>query len=297
MPFVSRVEPLEYSYSMTLPNFIVLGAAKAGTTAVYHYLNQHPQVYVSPLKETNFFALEGEPLAFAGPGDDAYVNRLSITSLPAYEAQFDGVRGETAIGEASPLYLYSARAAERIHAHAPDAQLIAIVRNPVYRAYSAFLHVLRDQREDSPDFRTALAREDERIAMNWEHIWHYKRMGLYYEQLQRYYDAFPAEQITVYLYKDLRTDPQAMISSVFRLLNVDDTFQANLSQRHNTTSELRGIQERYPLLPEVRSEMRAFFREDTLRLQDLIGRDLTHWLSDNEAEGAAEMAAMTSSSG
>jgi sulfotransferase family protein len=271
---------------MTLPNFIILGAAKAGTTALYHYLRQHPRIYLSPLKETNFFALEGETLRFCGPGDHDYVNCLSITTLEGYQAQFDGVAGETAIGEASPLYLYSPKAVERIRHYVPDARLIAFVRDPVDRAFSAFLHLVRDNREPYREFRDGLAAEEERIRAGWEHIWHYKRMGLYHEQLRRYYDAFPAERIRVFLYKDLRREPRRTLEEIFRFLEVDPDFVPDTRERYNVTTDLPP-EKRPALRPEVRAELRAYFREDTLRLQDLIGRDLSHWLAEEPARAEA----------
>ncbi len=271
---------------MSLPNFIILGAAKAGTTALYYYLMQHPQIHVTPLKETNFFALEGQPLDFRGPGDEEYVNRLSITRLEDYKEQYRWSGGRTAIGEASPLYLYSPRAVERIRHYVPDAKLIAILRNPVDRAFSAFLHLVRDDREPFSDFRQGLAAELERIAAHWEHIWHYKSLGLYHEQLRRYYDAFPAEQIKVFLYKDLRTDPEAMVREMFDFLGVDPSFVPDMTERHNVTRLPPG--KKPVLLPEVRAELRNFFREDALRLQDLIGRDVSHWLQTSGPEQEAE---------
>ncbi len=269
---------------MTLPNFIILGAAKAGTTAVYYYLMQHPQIHVTPLKETNFFALEGQPLRFSGPGDDEYVNRLSLTTLDAYQEQYRYAQGKSAIGEASPLYLYHPRAPERIRHYVPDSKLIAFVRNPVDRAFSAFLHLVRDKREPFTEFRQGLQAEEERIAAGWEHIWHYKNMGLYHAQLQRYHALFPEAQIKIFLYKDLRTDPVGTMQELFQFLEVDPAFVPDMSQRHNVTIDLPA--ERRPLLPpEVRTELRAYFREDSLRLQDLIGRDLSHWFQD---AGAAQ---------
>lgn len=274
---------------MILPNFIILGAAKAGTTALYHYLAQHPRIYLSPLKETNFFALEGEPPRFCGPGDHDYVNCLSITTLEGYAAQFAGVRDETAIGEASPLYLYSPKAVGRIRHYVPDARLIAFVRNPVDRAFSAFLHLVRDEREPCREFREALAAEEERIRAGWEHIWHYKRMGLYHEQLRRYYDVFPADRIKVFLYKDLRLEPRRTLREIFGFLQVDPVFVPDTSERYNVTNNLPP-EKRPALLPEVRAELRAYFREDSLRLQDLIGRDLSHWLNEMPAPVEAETA-------
>ena len=268
------------------PNFIVLGAAKAGTTALYHYLRQHPQIYMTPLKETNYFALCDQELNFRGPGDGDYVNCLSITREEAYRAQFEGVGDEPAVGEASPLYLYHAGAARRIHEAVPEARLLAILRNPVDRAYSAFLHLVRDGRETTRDFEVALSHEEARIQDNWEHIWHYISMGRYYEQVKRYYDLFAPEKIKIFLYRDLRTDPHSVLRDTYRFLGVDEEFQADTATRYNEAS--LPIEQRPPLLPEVRARLENQLSPDILKLQDLIGRDLSHWLSNGQTENQAE---------
>ncbi len=92
---------------MALPNFLIIGAAKAGTTALYHYLKQHPQVYMSPEKETNFFAFEGQEVCFRGPGDEKMCES-TIATLEGYKEQFEDVSNEVAIGEASPWYYLQA---------------------------------------------------------------------------------------------------------------------------------------------------------------------------------------------
>ncbi len=259
-----------------LPNFIILGAAKAGTTALYHYLRQHPQIYMTPLKETNFFALKDRQLNFCGPGDNDYVNQMSITDWDCYKAQFDGVRDEIAIGEASPLYLYEACAAPRIKEYVPDAKLLIFLRNPIDRAYSAFVHLVRDGRETTRDFGEALALEDERIALGWEHIWHYKHMGLYYDQVKRYFDLFGRENVRVDLYYDFKTRPVELMQEIFGFLGVDETFAPDISQRYNEASVPH--EQRPPLTLEVRHQLLDYFREDSLKVQDLIGRDLSRWL-------------------
>ncbi|TCJ15544.1 sulfotransferase, partial [Rubrobacter taiwanensis] len=184
---------------MTLPDFLVIGAGKAGTTSLYYYLRQHPQVYMSPTKETNFFALEGQRVAFRGPGVEERINAWTITELSEYERQFAGVRGERAVGEVCPLYLYSERAAERIKRHVPEVRLIAVLRDPAERAYSSFLMLRRSGREPLEDFAAALEAEDRRVAGGWEYAWHYRRAGYYHEQLSRYYALFDPAQIRVYL--------------------------------------------------------------------------------------------------
>jgi len=262
-----------------LPNFLIVGAAKAGTTALYHYLQQHPQIFLTPLKETNYFALAGKHLDFRGPGDADYVNQLSVTTSEAYRAQFDGVRNEVAIGEVSPLYLYHPEAASRIHSVIPEVKIIAVLRNPIERAFSAFLHLLRDGRETTRDFAEALDLEAERIAANWEHIWHYLNMGRYHEQVKRYYDLFPPEQIKIDIYRDLRTRPLEVLRDNLEFVGVDTDFVFDTRQRYNEAS--LPIELRPHLYPEIRERLIEEMRDEILRLQDLIGIDVSHWLALN----------------
>lgn len=199
---------------MTMPNFLIIGAAKAGTTALHEYLQQHPQIYLTPTKETNFFAFEGEVINFQGPGDEA-LKDFSITDLSSYQAEFAGVTKELAIGEACPSYLYFPQTAARIKQYIPDTRLIVILRNPVERAYANFLHIVRDDRETQRDFALALQDEATRIANNWEWFWHYIQVGFYGQQLQRYYEMFAPSQIKVYLYDDLKENAIATLQDIF----------------------------------------------------------------------------------
>lgn len=295
-----------------MPNFIILGAAKSGTTALYHYLKQHPQIYLSPIKETEFFAFEGEELNFQGPKD---LPRLSITTLEDYQAQFKDVGDETAIGEASPVYLYSSKAPERIHNYLPDAKLIVILRDPIERAYSQFLMFIRDGREPLQNFMQAVDEEDTRIAQNWAWGWHYLQLGLYHQQLKRYFERYPQEKIKIYLYEELKSNSAGVLKDIFDYLEVDDTFIPNTSVKHNISGipQNKLIQSWLyekniikkivkPFLPEklrkdifiklkkkqtlrkpelsseVRQPLLPFFQEDILRLQELIGKDLSGWL-------------------
>lgn len=300
---------------MTMPNFVIIGAGKSGTTALYRYLEQHPQVYMSPVKETNFFALEGGKADFRDPSAPERINSWSVTDLQDYEALFDRASDELALGEASPLYLYDGRAPGAIRRHVPDARLIAVLRDPAERAHSAFTHLVRDGLEPHADFGRALAEEDRRVADHWSWIWHYKRMGFYHEQLKRYFDIFDEEQITVYLYEDLRSDPMGVVADIFGRLGVDPRFRPDTSVRFNRSgipkskalhsflmrssplkapfkrlvptklrkrlvADLRNRNLREPprLSPEMRLRLNEAYREDILGLQDLIQRDLTGWL-------------------
>src|SRR5918998_2242905 len=135
--------PVARGAEMTMPNFLLIGAMKAGTTAFYQLLDKHPQVYMSPNKEPNFFAFEGEKLDFRAPSDIEGLNRHAVTEIEEYQALFDGVSGEKAIGEASHWYMYKPEASGRIKHHLPEAKLIAVLRDPAERAYSEFLHFVR----------------------------------------------------------------------------------------------------------------------------------------------------------
>jgi hypothetical protein len=304
---------------MTLPNFVIIGAMKAGTTSLHYYLKQHPQIYMSPVKEPDFFALEGRELNFSGAEGKELINRWikqqSTTNIEEYRALFRGVSSETAVGEASPIYLYSSQAPGRIKHYIPEAKLIAILRNPAERAYSAFLFMRRDGREPLREFHQALQAEETRIHDNWEWLWHYKNMGFYYDQLKRYFDAFDRRQIKVYLYEDLEFEPLRVLRDLFMFLGVDHAFTPDTSLRHNVSGipkdgalsslafgpnviksvlqpllpekvrqhialslKNRSLVEAPALAPEVRKELTGAYRDDVLKLQALIGRDLSEWL-------------------
>jgi hypothetical protein len=300
---------------MTMPNFLIIGAAKSGTTALYRYLAQHPEIYTSPIKEPDFFAYEGENPKFYLPSESLYrYHRLIITDIENYLTLFRDVSDETAIGEASTIYLYSPRASERIQHYIPDAKLIAILRNPVERAYSQFLHGLRDGHEPLTDFAQVLEEEAKRIESNWSPFYHYRQQGFYYTLLKRYFDRFDYDQIRVYLYDDWKADNLNILRDVFHFLNVDDTFVPDVSQRHNVsgvsrveilhrflnrpnpikaflkpllpqglhlriTPWLRNANLRRPdMPPQVRKQLIEVYREDILKLESLIGRNLAGWL-------------------
>lgn len=216
---------------MIMPNFLVIGTAKAGTTSLYNYLKVHPEIFMSPVKEPRFFGLVGERPNFQGIGDKK-VNRTLITDLEEYKKLFEKVSYEKAIGEASTWYLYSDKAAVQIKQYIPNAKLIAVLRNPVERAYSNYLHQRnRSCEEPLEDFNQALQEEKKRIQNNWRPFWHYKNMGFYYIQLNRYFEVFPASQIKIYLQEDLIEKPMETMQQIFDFLEVDRSFTPNLNRK------------------------------------------------------------------
>jgi hypothetical protein len=307
-----------------MPNFLIIGAAKSGTTALYNHLEQHPDVFMSRNKEPFFFAMEGETVDFRGPGDQIRLERTVCNNLKDYQELFTGAEHARARGEASTIYLYSAKAAQRIKHYIPGVKLIAILRNPADRAYSSFMHLLRDNREPYRDFEQALADEPRRIQEKWEPLWHYRQVGFYYESLKRYFDLFPPEQIRIYLYEDLNKDALGVVQSLYAFLGVDPTFTPDTSIRYNvsgipknpylhsiqgfllspdqpvktflkpfiperlrkralhgTVGKIREVNfEHTPMREETRARLMCDYREDILKTQDIIGRDLSHWLTE-----------------
>lgn len=219
-----------------LPNFIIGGAAKAGTTSLCHYLNQHPEIFISPEKEPRYFTPEMFTRDLSGPLRAGA--RRDPPSLESYLALFSGVIAETAIGEASTEYLYYPQAPCRIHKLLPEAKLIFVLRNPVDRAFSAYCYQRRDGCE-SLSFQAAIAREDFRFQNCWRPGWLYVRSGFYYEQLKRYFDFFPAENIRIYRYEQLSKNPLSLCQDIFGFLGVNYEFEPNVVERKNVSYLLK----------------------------------------------------------
>ena len=292
---------------MTLPDFIVVGAAKAGTTALYWYLADHPQVFMSRVKETNYFAYgrdEGGHLLYGDPE----LHHFPIRTIDAYERSFEGAGDARAVGEASPIYLECPQSAGRIRNTIPGARIICGLRDPVDRAYSDYLMYLRSRghrldaaRELTPS--AAWARPDS----------HWMQISMYHEALRRYFDMFPAERIYVFLFDDLKADQAALVRDIYRFLGADDGFVPDFGTPHNVggmpasmllervlTSDplrraidpwipkraadwarrtrTRNLRRAHPLPNELAKELRERFRDDIGKTAELIGRDLSLWL-------------------
>ena len=290
-----------------LPNFIVIGAAKAGTTALYWYLAEHPDVFMSPVKETNFFAYgvdESGKLLYGNPE----LHQYPIRTLADYEKLFDDAGDAVAVGEASPIYLECPQAAGRIRDRLPEAKLICGIRQPVERAYSDYLMYLRFK-----GTRLEPARDLSSGAQWAQPGSHWMQIGRYYEQLKRYYDVFPRHQIHVFLFDDLQRDALGTVQGMYRFLGVDPTFAPDFDTPHNVggvpasmflekmlTNKVirsavapwasvravnwmrrlrtRNMRKAPPLSRALRGELTTHFRQDIEKTSELIQRDLKHWL-------------------
>lgn len=204
---------------MALPDFLIAGVPKAGTTALHAALAQHPQLYLSRVKEPKFFLSDGPPPRSGGPGD-VQTYQEHIWRRPDYEALFDPALPGTLRGEATPFYLYDLAAHERIRRLVPDARLILMLRDPVDRAYSNWNHLWTDGLEAEADFLTACRLESGRRAAGWAPFWHYVGLGRYGRQVQHLFGVFPREQVLLMRYRELRDTPVAALDRVCRFLGV-----------------------------------------------------------------------------
>jgi hypothetical protein len=208
---------------MTLPNFLVIGAYKSGTSSLQHYLRSHPEVFVPEYKEPRFFAFDTGADG-AGPSADEIdrnpMYRGAIVDIEAYRQLFAEATTESAVGEVSPEYLKNPAAAPRIAARVPKAKLIAVLRNPVQRAFSDYLMYRRDGRETETDFLAALQAQPQRLAAG-EATGQYLVTGHYADQLEVYYQTFDRSQILVVRHEDLVADRDGTMSTIFEFLDVD----------------------------------------------------------------------------
>lgn len=205
---------------MALPDFLVIGAPKAGTTALHVALACHPALYMSPIKEPKFFLSEGPPPTRGGPGD-ALTYREHVWQRADYEALFDAAPPGTLRGESTPLYLYDRDAIRRIRRTIPDVKLIAVLRDPVERAHSNWTHLWSAGLEPIGDFVRACADEQRRIDAGWASFWHYTGLSRYGEQLEFLFSIFPREQVLVFRYRQLVDAPAATLDRICDFLGVE----------------------------------------------------------------------------
>jgi hypothetical protein len=218
------------------PNFFVVGAAKSGTTSLYHYLKQHPEILL-PLQKENFFFAGIEKNTFTEIG--SFYGRNIIENWEDYICLFKNANEEKAVGEICVAYLYfyenSIKNMEKYLVQSP--QIIIILRNPVDRAFSNYKHHVRDGIEPL-DFDEAIKREVLRKRKNEKWWWgfEYVDVGFYYNQVKAYIDAFGAEKVKIYLYEDIEENLLKTIRDIFRFLEVDDSFTPEVSNIYNSTA-------------------------------------------------------------
>lgn len=292
---------------MSAPDFFVIGAYRSGTTSLYRYLRQHPDVFLPLEKEPNFYAVDGNPDA-----SDVLRSR-ALTTRAEYDRYYAEAAPSQRRGDISPEYLRNPAAAPRIHRDHPGTPLVAILRNPVERAWSDFLLHRRDGNEPCETFAAALADQTRRQQGGDHRAGHYIDSGMYAAQLDRYLEFFPRDQILVLLYEDLVADRQAGMRRIFEHIGADPEFVTKDEEVVNASGVPTNpvvafaLRQRARLRPYVsrsllekarpmwdrflsrhleRPELTAddrrllvdIYRDDVTRLGSLLDRDLSHWL-------------------
>ena len=306
-----------------MPDFLVIGAPKSGTTALHAALSGHPGLYMSAIKEPKFFLTDGPPPTKGGPGD-ALTYREHVWRCADYEALFDPAPPGTLTGESTPLYLYDQAAMRRIHDRIPAVKLIVILRDPVERAHSNWTHLWSAGLEPVPDFVRACAEEDRRIAAGWASFWHYKGMGRYGEQLAYLFSLFAREQVLVLRYRRLVDEPAQTLDQICAFLGAETGVLTEIPRQNVTShpestlahravsaaqraatavgSRVPGLtaatlngplerflqrhsRERQPLSWEQRQELLPYFEPDIELLERVLGEDFRDWVRPRERSG------------
>ena len=214
-----------------LPNFIIAGFPKCGTTSLFYYLNEHPEIFIPHRKEMNYFTQGLMKDLNAGKGD-TQGNKTEINTWEKYLKHYKNVDGEKAIGDASPSYVNFPSCFSEIKKELHDPKVIIILRDPIKRAYSNYLHMVRLDRE-SKDFYEALLAEENRIKNKYSPFWHYKAHSMYYDKVVLAKQTF--SNVLVLTQEALSKQPIETLKIVFDFLEVDSNFTpANLEVKYNS---------------------------------------------------------------
>jgi hypothetical protein len=301
------------------PDFLIIGAPKAGTTALHSALAQHPQVFVTNPKEPKYWLCDdAPPPAWNGPGD-AHSQQEWIWRKRDYVRLFEPAGSHQIRGESTPFYLWSRGAHRRIGESLPAVRLIAVVRDPVDRAYSNWMHLWSDGLEPVADFEEAFNLQDERVRSGHAPFWRYRELGLYGEQLAHLRRHVDPDRILVLRYRDVVDSPQATVDRACRFLGIDEGHVADIPHDNSRNysepgwrptvfgplvrlgarlgahaapevwrrasvpliAQLSGREVHRPLLtPDQRERLLPAFADDVRLLTKITGEDYSDWLSN-----------------
>jgi hypothetical protein len=261
---VSQANGVVPEVTHSLPSFFIAGAPKTGTTSLHHYLGQHPEIYMSPVKEPCYFASEVRLEHFSREFESSArgtSRRLSrylegpmvgvdpggiISNWEDYLKLFKNVAGEIAVGEASVCYLWSSTAAASIRSRIPEAKILMILRDPAERAFSQYM-----QYAANGLVRHSFREQIERSARNTRHefnpLYPFLEYGQYYGQVKTYLNLFPRANVRIYLFEEAWSDPARFLKSIFDFLNVDPEFTADVSRRSLQARTPRALTGQYLL--------------------------------------------------
>ena len=205
---------------MKKPNFIIAGFPKCGTTSLHHYLSEHPQIFMPSQKELHFFTYEILSKLKNGPKDGA-VKKTQIQDSKKYLDFYRNVKNEIAVGDASPSYINYPNQFLKIKEYLEDPKFIIVLRDPINRAYSNYLHLKREQRE-TLTFKEAVNRENKRIKDKYSDFWYYKFNSTYYDKILKAKETF--KEVLIITSEELNENHEATMKKVYKFLDVDCNF-------------------------------------------------------------------------
>jgi len=245
-----------------LPNFIHIGAAKCASTWLWRVCQQHPDICVPDMPDNvNFFTV-------------SYHRGLQWYA----DNYFSGYKGEKAIGEFSNSYLVYPPAIERIAHDLPGVRLTALLRNPVERAFLSWAHQHLKNKPTGLDMRKGIGVPLEKVLHHHGHGYFrlYIEPGFYARHLKRIFQIVPRDRVHIELHEDLAADNAAFLRRYFEFLGVDPNFQSELAGKQvNPDADDAKMEDWTP--PGFRQELAEVYREDREQLEDMLGRDLSHW--------------------
>jgi hypothetical protein len=292
---------------MRMPNFLIVGAAKSGTTSLYRYLRQHPDIFMPEWKELSLFI------------GDSFGPLHRAKKPDYYQKAFSKVQNQTAVGEASTAYLFDETAPKLIKEQLGTIRIIILLRDPVAMSYSLYNHQLRKEGETIENFEAALAKvegrrrdpEFKKKCYGWHANYYYYQRALYYQQVKRYMDTFGKDNLLVILFEELVSETLSVVKKTFQFLGVDDTvvpeikvhnpagsilnipmfwkdtglflktyqfvFSRNLIKKVPHLLRNIGRKPPQPINEVVAKRLREKFYEDICHLEGLIGKDLSAW--------------------
>lgn len=237
-----------------LPNFFIVGTVKAGTTSLYNYMKQHPDVYMSPIKEPHYFSKDIRCKDFNKDYREHFCfdmkkylsksklqerHQTFIEEWNDYIELYREVKNEKIIGESSVGYLYSRVAAKGIRDTIPHAKIVVILRDPIERAFSHFVGDFKNGVLESSDFIKEVKKDHGSIDKGWGKTHLYIEIGLYYEQVKRYINIFRRNQVNVYLFDDFKNNPDGVLNDLFKFLNIDTQVKINSIKIYNKATSPR----------------------------------------------------------
>ena len=293
---------------MQKPNFLIVGVARSGTTSIFHYLQQHPQIFFSKIKEPKFFSSYTINYPHNGPGDKEIYKRIVKTEKEYFDL-FKNSEKFKAIGEASSYYFFFHKnSIPLIKKYLGNIKIIICLRNPVDRAFSAYNNLIRDSREKE-NFYDALSLENQRIKKKFDWMWYYKNGGFYYEGLSAFKSNF--SNVKIVFYDEFVENPMKVTNELFDFLevfkfqpNVDTVYSSSgvpknlffklLSDRTGILVKFREIIIRYfprNLLEKIsksifkkneldsksKSILKKQYLRDIIKIENLLDVDLKNW--------------------